>query len=158
MTAAAACRVLLCFWIVVGLVGTTKMLSAQDAPSSPASEAIGKLAIEHLNQMEETIRKEGGRRGRYVSLPDITSRPDFVSSAPEALRAHLTADEDKAVAGYITTVEQVNGGLNYIALVVNRETGYAFKSDDSGIILAGTSLHPETKKPSASFVHFVRAK
>jgi hypothetical protein len=124
----------------------------------PASEAIGKLAIEHVNAMEETIKKEGGRRGRYVSLPDITSRPDFVSSAPEALRAHLSADEDKAVAGYITAVEQVNGGLNYIALIVNRESGYAFRSDDSGIISVGASLHPETKKPSASFVHFVRAK
>ncbi len=134
------------------------MSSAQDAASAPASEAIGKLAIEHINAMEETIKKEGGRRGRYVSLLDITSRPDFVSSAPESLRAHLAADEDKAVAGYLTTVEQVNGGLNYIALVVNRDTGYAFKSDDSGIISVGTSLHPETKKPSASFVHFVRAR
>ncbi len=131
---------------------------AQDAASAPASEAVGKLAIEHINATEETVKKEGGRRGRYVSLPDITSRPDFVSSAPEALRAHLAADETRPVAGYLAEVEQVNGGLNYIALIVNRETGYAFKSDDSGIISVGTSLHPETRKPSSSFVHFVRAK
>ena len=155
MTTRAWLRISVCAWIAIGLSGMMTIALAQSATAPTASETVGKLAMEHINRLQESVKKQ---TRRYASWNDVVQLPDFVSGAPEGLRGQITADPEQAIAGYITHVESVNGGDGYIALLVNRETGYAVRSDDSGVISIGVSLDPDTKKPSRSFVHFARAR
>ena len=145
-------RTTLVAWMVAGLLSIAVHAQAQDAT---AAQTIARQAVDHLISLEEGVKKQNRR---YVPYADIVKLPNFVSGAPEPLRARLSTDPDNSVAGYIVHLEAVNGGDGFIVMVVEQETGFAVRSDDSGFIQVGTSLDPETKKPSRTFLHFARAR
>lgn len=131
---------------LVAIVAFGMSARAQVA-NSVSPQQLGVLTMQHINQVELEIKKQ---RGQYVSWEELVASSEFRNSSSR-IRQYLN---DSSISGYETHFELSGGGRGYVVLLVNSNSGYAVKSDDTGVILIGSSVDPRTSLPSLRLDHF----
>lgn len=135
-------------------VGPNQASTASELPPHLPPEHLGMIFMRVILNAELRAK---GELGIYLDWPSLITTEGFRLLFPhlgDRVTLELGADP---VPGFAFRLALSSNALQYSALLVSRETGYALKADASDTILRGVCLDPSTSVPTFEFDAFIGA-
>jgi hypothetical protein len=127
------------------------------APQPVPDVAPERLAMDFVRVILNAELRAKTERGIYLDWPALITSEGFTLQLPHLRdRVALEPGADP-IPGFAFKFELSPDALQYRALLVSRETGYALQADNTDKILRGVCLDPRTSAPTFEFDAFVGA-
>lgn len=137
--------------LAILVLGLASNLDGQAGKLTPERIALQTLRV--INTTENEVRQ---RTGKYLEAVQLFRAPEFarlIESFGLKEYLQLSAAAADIVPAFTTILRLGDRGDTYVVLLSNKDTGFAYKSDQDGVILVGTAVDPSAK-PSIDPAYF----